>query len=86
MQLTQVAELAKAQLAEATNLEPLMVSGAGQEDGGWRLTVDMLELERIPAAQGVVGAYEVRLSNEGDLLNWRRTGLRRRDETEWSTE
>ena len=29
MQLTQVAELGKAQLAEATNLEPLMVSGGG---------------------------------------------------------
>ena len=86
MQLTQIAERAKAQLATATNLEPLVVSGADKEADGWRLTVEMLELDRIPEAQGVVGAYEVRLSDEGDLVTWHRTGLRRRDETEWSAE
>ena len=86
MQLMQIAERAKAQLATATNLEPLVVSGADKEADGWRLTVEMLELNRIPEAQGVVGAYEVRLSDEGDLVTWHRTGLRRRDETEWSTE
>ena len=86
MQLTQIAERAKAQLATATNLEPLVVSGADKEADGWRLTVEMLELDRIPEAQGVVGSYEVRLSDEGDLVTWHRTGLRRRDETEWSAE
>jgi len=86
MQLTQIAERAKAQLATATNLEPLVVSGADKEADGWRLTVEMLELDRIPEAQGVVGSYEVRLSDEGDLVTWQRTGLRRRDETEWSAE
>lgn len=86
MQLTQIAERAKAQLATATNLEPLVVSGADKEADGWRLTVEMLELDRIPEAQGVVGSYEVRLSDEGNLVTWQRTGLRRRDETEWSAE
>lgn len=86
MQLMQITERAKAQLATATNLKPLLVSGAGKESDGWRLTVEMLELDRIPEAQGLVGSYEVQLSNEGDLMTWHRTGLRRRDETEWVTE
>ena len=86
MQLVKVAELAKAQLAEATNLEPLVVSGADRDGGGWRLKVEMVELQRIPEAQDVIGTYEVRLDDEGELLEWRRTGLRRRNDTEWSTE
>ncbi|HCU91470.1 MAG TPA: hypothetical protein DHU96_01385 [Actinobacteria bacterium] len=86
MQLTEVTERAKAQLSAATNLEPLVVSGADKDGTGWRLMVEMVELQRIPEAQDVIGAYEVRLNNQGELLNWRRTGLRRRDETEWSPE
>jgi len=86
MQLVEITERVKAQLAEATNLEPLLVSGADKEASGWRMTVDMLELERIPEAQSVVGSYEVRLDNEGNLVTWHRTGLRRRDETEWYPE
>lgn len=83
MQVMKIIEDAKAQLAAATNLEPLVVSGADHEAEGWRLTVEMVELQRIPEAQDVIGAYEVRLSDDGELMEWRRTGLRRRDDTEW---
>jgi hypothetical protein len=86
MQLLKVTEYAKAQLAEVTNLEPVTVSGADRDGGGWRLTVEMIELARIPEAQDVIGSYEVRLNEEGELLEWRRTGMRRRDDTEWSME
>ena len=86
MHLTQIAERAKVQLAKATNLEPLIVSGGDKDADGWRLTVEMLELDRIPEAQGIVGAYDVRVSNEGELVTWHRTGLRRRDETDWIAE
>ena len=44
----------------------------------------MVELQRIPEAHDVIGAYEVRLDDEGEILEWRRTGLRRRNDTEWS--
>lgn len=86
MQLMQVTERAKEQLAAATNLDPLIVSGADREGEGWRLMVEMVELRRIPDAHDLIGAYEVRLSDKGDLLEWHRTGLRRRDDTEWSTQ
>ena len=62
MQLVQIAERAKAQLATATSLEPLLVSRADEEAGGWRLTVEMLELDRIPESHSVVGSYDVRLT------------------------
>lgn len=83
MQITQITERAKAQLAQATGLEPLIAPGAERNDDGWRVTVEMVELHRIPEAQDVIGAYEVRLNDDGELLEWRRTGLRRRDDTDW---
>jgi Gas vesicle synthesis protein GvpO len=86
MQLMKVTERAKEQLAAATNLEPLVVSGADRDGEGWRLRVEMVELQRIPEAQDVIGAYEVLLSDDGELLQWRRTAMRRRDETDWSVE
>ena len=46
----------------------------------------MIELNRIPEAQGIIGAYDVRVSDEGELVTWHRTGLRRRDETDWISE
>jgi hypothetical protein len=86
MQLMQITERAKAQLATATNLVPLLVSGADKDADGWRLTVEMIELDRIPEAQGIIGAYDVRVSDEGELVTWHRTGMRRRDETDWIAE
>lgn len=83
MQITQITERAKAQLAQATGLEPLIAPGAERNDDGWRVTVEMVELHRIPEAQDVIGAYDVRLNDDGELLEWRRTGLRRRDDTDW---
>jgi Gas vesicle synthesis protein GvpO len=85
MGLIEVTERAKQQLAAATNLQPLLVSGADRGTEGWHLTVEMVELQRIPEAQDVIGAYEVVLNDDGDLMEWRRTGLRRRDDTDWAT-
>lgn len=86
MQLTRITERAKAQLAQATGLEPLIAPAAEHNDDGWHVTVEMVELHRIPEAQDVIGAYEVRLSEDGELLGWSRTGLRRRDDTDWNAE
>ena len=46
----------------------------------------MIELDRIPEAQGIIGAYDVRVSDEGDIVTWHRIGMRRRDETDWIAE
>lgn len=86
MQLTTITERAKAQLAQVTGLEPLIAPGAERNEEGWRVTVEMVELHRIPEAQDLIGTYDVRLAEDGELLEWRRTRLRRRDDTEWDAE
>jgi hypothetical protein len=43
------------------------------EDGGWKATVEVVELSRIPHSTDVLGSYEVVLDREGELIEWRRT-------------
>jgi hypothetical protein len=38
----------------------------------WRVTVEVLELERVPNTTDLIGAYEVRLDPRGVLHGYRR--------------
>jgi hypothetical protein len=38
----------------------------------WRVTVDALELSRVPNTTDVIGTYEVRLDDQGELRGYRR--------------
>ncbi len=42
------------------------------EDESWRVTVQVVELERIPRTTDVLGAYEVTLDDDGELVGYRR--------------
>ena len=42
------------------------------EEGGWRVTVQVVELERIPRSTDVLGAYVVALDGGGELVGYRR--------------
>jgi hypothetical protein len=53
--------------------EPESVSGVEKVDGGWRLVVEVTELERIPQSTSVMASYEVRLNDQGDVEGYRRT-------------
>ncbi|MGH2913756.1 MAG: gas vesicle protein GvpO [Solirubrobacteraceae bacterium] len=45
------------------------------DDGGWRVTVAVVELARIPNSTDVLGAYVVTLGDDGELIGY---GRRRR--------
>ena len=50
------------------------VLGLGRdEDRGWQVTVQVVELSRIPHTTDVLGAYAVTLDDEGELVGYRRT-------------
>jgi hypothetical protein len=42
------------------------------DDGGWEVTVQVVELSRIPNSTDVLGAYRVELDSEGELAGYRR--------------
>jgi len=42
------------------------------EDNGWNVTVQVVELARIPHSTDVLGAYAVTVDPDGDLVGWQR--------------
>jgi hypothetical protein len=43
------------------------------DDKNWRITVQVVELSRIPHTTDVLGAYAVTLDGDGELVGYRRT-------------
>lgn len=69
----ELARLTRDQLAEITGLKAESVTSLEPaEDGSWYVTVDLLELERVPATDDVLGSYEARVDADGALLEYRR--------------
>jgi hypothetical protein len=78
---TDVAQSAKKQLAQLTGLKPDTVSGMIQEKDGWHITVEMIELKRIPDSTDVLGTYESLLDDAGQLIKYKRLGQYCRSDT-----
>ena len=69
----EVAQRAKEQLAQLTGLTPDTVSSLSRDEEGWHVTVELIELKRIPEATDVLASYETLLDDEGNLLSYKRT-------------
>lgn len=72
MNLTEVTEQTKHQLAQVTGLQPVTVTGTFKDEVGWHVHVDMLEMRRVPDSTDVLGYYEVLLTDDGTLVNFKR--------------
>jgi hypothetical protein len=64
---------AREQVADATGHTVESITGFHRNGDGWIVTVEALELERVPSTMDLLGSYEVTLSDDGDVL-----GLERR--------
>jgi gas vesicle protein GvpO len=58
------------------------VLGLESDDGGWMVTVQVVELARIPRSTDVLGAYEVTLDSSGELTSCRLTRRIRRGQAD----
>jgi hypothetical protein len=76
-----IAQLAKEQLAVVTGLVPDEVSELGRGEDGWQVTVEMVELKRIPASMDMLGSYESIIDDEGQLVNYKRVRRYSRGDT-----
>jgi hypothetical protein len=62
------------QLEQLTGREPEGVLGFRRDDEGWLVTVEVVELPRVPSSTDVLATYDVVLDDEGDVREYRRTG------------
>ncbi|MCW3065731.1 MAG: gas vesicle protein [Solirubrobacterales bacterium] len=83
MRPSELAQEARQQVSEMTGLQSGTVTGldrAGEDR--WVVTVEVVELARVPDTMDVMGTFEVTLSEEGELVALRRSGRRRRSQTD----
>jgi hypothetical protein len=57
------------------------ITGLSKTEEGWAILLEALERKAIPDTMDVLGLYELRLDNEGNLLSLDRKKLRKRGET-----
>jgi hypothetical protein len=70
------AELSRAALttvAELTGYQPEAVTALEWDGEFWQISVDVLELARIPNTTDLLGEYSVKLDERGTLRGYRRT-------------
>lgn len=83
MELKQIAERAKEELSKLTGLKPsTIIEVSRKEEGGWRVSLEMIEREAIPEVMDILGIYESWLDEDGNLLGFERKKLRKRGDTE----
>jgi ADP-ribose pyrophosphatase YjhB (NUDIX family) len=68
----ELAQRARRELAEITGLEAESVTALARADDIWSVTVELLELSRIPDTDDLLGSYAAQLDDSGELLRYRR--------------
>lgn len=69
-------ELSQAALStveELTGYEPEAITGLEWDGDVWQVTVDVLELSRVPSTTDMIGQYVVQLDEGGTLRGYKRT-------------
>ena len=70
----EAAQRAIAYLDEMTGQAPEVVSGLEPADQGWLVTLELLELARVPDTTDVLGCYQVTIGADGEPVSFRRVG------------
>jgi hypothetical protein len=69
----EVAERAVEQMQELIGRPVEGVTGLERDGDEWTVTLEVLELQRIPTTTDVLGRYEVKLDKGGELTGVERT-------------
>jgi hypothetical protein len=69
---TRLAVLAAEQLVDLTGKAFEGIVGLSKSEDGWSVSVEVLEMRRIPSTTDVIAVYEVDVDQDGDLTGYRR--------------
>ena len=73
---------AREELSKVTGLELSTTLGAAKEEKGWKVTLEMVEKHSIPDQMDILAVYDVILDNDANVIEFNRTRLRKRVDTE----
>ncbi|MCF8131285.1 MAG: gas vesicle protein [Deltaproteobacteria bacterium] len=77
---------ARSELNALTGLEVSSTIEVVKQDDEWRVVLEVVEKHSIPEGMDILASYETRLDLDGGMLEFRRTGMRRRIDTDWTPE
>ncbi|MDI2125417.1 gas vesicle protein [Yinghuangia seranimata] len=58
------------------------VSGLLQNENGWHVRIDVVEVPRVPDTTSLMATYELRLDRDGELVEYERVARFRRSDTD----
>jgi hypothetical protein len=73
---------AKETISDLTGRKVESVTGMEWDGDAWEITVDVLELERVPNTTDVLATYAVKVDDQGRLLGYKRERRYVRGQTE----
>jgi hypothetical protein len=74
LKTAELIKTARETVSEMTGFKAENVTGLERDgDGTWVVTVEVLELERVPSTMDVIGTYEIGLDENGEIKGFRRT-------------
>ena len=76
-----ILEKAKKELADLTGFKSPSAVGFKKEGNDWIATIEVIEKESIPDGMDILGTYEVRVDQNGNIIRYERTDLRKRIDT-----
>ncbi|MBI5587658.1 MAG: gas vesicle protein [Deltaproteobacteria bacterium] len=72
---------AKNDISKLTGLAASSVVKTTKLDAGWQMAIEMVEKRSIPDGMDILATYEVKLDDQGNILEFNRKGMRKRMET-----
>lgn len=81
MDIKDITERAKKELAALTGFTAPKAIGVERAGKDWKVIVEIVEKESIPNGMDVLGIYAVKFSDTGSLLGYTRERMRKRNDT-----
>ena len=83
--MDQLVRRAREQLADVTGLEIGSTLSARRDDKVWHVQVEAVEKKSLPDSQDILATYDLTLDDGANVLDFTRTGMRRRGDAVSST-
>jgi Gas vesicle synthesis protein GvpO len=77
-----IVERARSQVEDVLGKQAESISGISRANGSWCVTVEVVEVHRVPDSTDVLASYEVVLDGDGNLVRLERGGRYRRSQVE----
>jgi len=78
--MSKVIQKARTELNNLTSLEISSTVAAEKDGDDWMVTIEVIEKHSIPDGMDLLAMYETHLDSDGNMLNFKRTGMRKRSE------